>query len=112
LVSDLEHLLTLLEDGWSSAIMDLGGGQQAQSAVMRFVIVPEKEIRSPGERALIAQVPTQGVWTLYPIIGDLFGWLSVVGVVALVIMGIIQSLRSRKVKAARQESQTQVGQPI
>jgi len=63
-----------------------------------------------GERALVAQVPTKGVWTLYPLIGDLFGWLAVVGTVLLVIWGAVQFLRSRKVKAANPESQPQPGQ--
>jgi len=53
-----------------------------------------------GERALVAQVPAKGAWTLYPIIGDLFGWLSVVGTAGLVIWGILQSLRTRKAKVA------------
>lgn len=53
-----------------------------------------------GERALVAQVPTKGVWTLYPIIGDLFGWLAVVGTFGLVIWGIVQTLRLRKIKSA------------
>jgi len=59
-----------------------------------------------GERVMVAQVPTKGVWTLYPIIGDLFGWLAVVGTVALVIWGVVQSLLSRKAKAAGPESQS------
>ena len=57
-----------------------------------------------GERALVAQVPTKGAWTLYPYIGDLFGWLAVVGIVGLVIWGIVQSVRSRKAKAASQSN--------
>ena len=63
-----------------------------------------------GERSLVAQVPTKGVWTLYPIVGDLFGWLSVVGLIVIVVWGIVQSLRSRKAKAASLKSQAQVGQ--
>jgi apolipoprotein N-acyltransferase len=65
-----------------------------------------------GERVIVAQIPTQGAWTLYPFIGDLFGWLAVVGFVVLVIWGVIQSLRARKVKAAGPESQAPVGQAI
>jgi apolipoprotein N-acyltransferase len=61
-----------------------------------------------GERALVAQVPTKGAWTLYPIVGDLFGWLSVIGMVGLVIFGTFQSLRSRKAKAANAITQAQV----
>jgi apolipoprotein N-acyltransferase len=52
-----------------------------------------------GERALIAQVPTKGVWTLYPIIGDLFGWLSIVGTVGVVVWGIVQGRREKRVAA-------------
>ena len=63
-----------------------------------------------GERVLVAQVPTKGAWTLYPLIGDLFGWLAMVGTVVLVIWGIVQSLRSRKARAANVKTQVQVGQ--
>jgi apolipoprotein N-acyltransferase len=51
-----------------------------------------------GERALIAQVPTQGVWTLYPIIGDLFAWLSIVGFVGMTIWAIARSRRTTNTK--------------
>jgi apolipoprotein N-acyltransferase len=62
-----------------------------------------------GERALVAQVPTKGVWTLYPFIGDLFGWLAVAGTIILVLWGVILSLRSRKARADRPEPQPQAG---
>lgn len=42
------------------------------------------------DRTMVAQVPTQGVRTLYSIIGDLFGWLSVVGFVAITIWAVIR----------------------
>ena len=32
-----------------------------------------------SERVMVAQVPTKGVFTVYSIVGDLFGWLAVVG---------------------------------
>lgn len=35
------------------------------------------------ERVMVAQVPTYHVTTLYSIIGDLFGWIAVVGLIAL-----------------------------
>ena len=37
-----------------------------------------------SERVMVAQVPIQGVPTLYPVIGDMFGWLSIVGFGTLV----------------------------
>lgn len=65
-----------------------------------------------GERVIVAQVPTKGVSTLYPIIGELFGWLAVLGTVILIIWGVVQSLRLRKVKAASPESQGPISQTI
>lgn len=43
-----------------------------------------------SEHVMIAQVPTQGVYTIYSVIGDLFGWLSVVGFVAVAMWAIIR----------------------
>jgi apolipoprotein N-acyltransferase len=50
-----------------------------------------------SERVMVAQVPTRGVFTLYSVIGDLFGWLAVVGFVVVVGWGVI---RWRKAKRA------------
>lgn len=52
-----------------------------------------------SERVMVAQVPTQAVSTLYPVVGDMFGWLSIVGVGVLVGWAVI--LRR---KATRTES--------
>ncbi len=40
---------------------------------------------------MVAQVPIQGVFTLYSVIGDLFGWLAVAGFVAIVSWVVMQS---------------------
>lgn len=37
-----------------------------------------------GERVIVAQVPTQGVFTIYSVIGDLVGWVSVAGLIVMV----------------------------
>jgi apolipoprotein N-acyltransferase len=49
-----------------------------------------------SERVIVAQVPTQGVPTLYSVIGDLFGWLAVVGSVVIVIWTVIRERRARR----------------
>jgi apolipoprotein N-acyltransferase len=49
-----------------------------------------------SEWVMVAQVPTQGVPTLYSVIGDLFGWLAVVGFVATVIWAVIRERRARR----------------
>ena len=33
----------------------------------------------------VGQIPTKGLFTLYPIIGDLFGWLSLIGLLFFII---------------------------
>jgi apolipoprotein N-acyltransferase len=52
-----------------------------------------------GERVIIAQVPTHGTTTVYPIIGDLFGWLAAAGFVALIVYGIVLGRRARAAEA-------------
>jgi apolipoprotein N-acyltransferase len=45
---------------------------------------------------LYANVPTKGIQTIYPIIGDLLGWLCVLGAVAFVVISIRGSVRLRR----------------
>jgi apolipoprotein N-acyltransferase len=49
-----------------------------------------------SEWVMVAQVPTQGVFTLYSVIGDLFGWLAVVGFVVIVGWGVVRWRRARR----------------
>jgi apolipoprotein N-acyltransferase len=51
-----------------------------------------------SERLMIAQVPTTGVTTVYSIIGNLFGWATVLGFPLLVCMAFIQSYQSKQKK--------------
>lgn len=55
-----------------------------------------------GERVIVAQVPAQGTGTIYPIIGDLFGWLAVAGFVALIVYGIVLGRRARTAEVEAQ----------
>jgi apolipoprotein N-acyltransferase len=50
-----------------------------------------------SQAVTIAQVPANAhVFTLYPLIGDLFGWLTVAGFVGVVVWGIVDRLRARR----------------
>jgi apolipoprotein N-acyltransferase len=49
-----------------------------------------------SEWVMVAQVPTHGVFTVYSIVGDLFGWLSVLGFLAMVVWGVVRWLRLRR----------------
>ena len=44
------------------------------------------------ERVMIADLPTEGIQTIYALVGDLFAWLCVLGTVGLIGLAI----RNRK----------------
>jgi len=97
-------ILRAIENGVSVVHISDGGLSVAVDPFGRTLATMDHYPK--GERLLVAQVPTKGVWTLYPIIGDLFGWLAVVATVALIIWGVVQSLRTRRMNAASAETQT------
>lgn len=47
-----------------------------------------------SDRVMVAQVPTQGVSTIYAVIGDLFGWLAVIGFVGMIVWAVVQRRRA------------------
>ncbi len=51
-------------------------------------VLASKDYFATSNEIMYADVPTKGIKTLYPIIGDAFGWLSVLGFGALVVMSI------------------------
>jgi apolipoprotein N-acyltransferase len=53
-----------------------------------------------SERVMVAQVPTQGVFTVYSVIADLFAWLCVLGFLAMVVWGVVRWVRSRRARGA------------
>lgn len=63
-------------------------------------VLARMDFYTGGEHVIVAQVPTAGVQTLYPIIGDLFGWLAIVGFVVLVVWAIIRRRREAATEAA------------
>jgi len=55
---------------------------------------------SASERVMVAQVPTHGVFTVYSVIGDLFGWLAVAGSAGLVTWTVVAAARRRRAARA------------
>ncbi|HPG39084.1 MAG TPA: nitrilase-related carbon-nitrogen hydrolase [bacterium] len=49
---------------------------------------------STTKQAMISHVPTQGVKTIYTVIGDLFAWLCIAGFVILVGLALVRPIRS------------------
>ena len=57
-------------------------------------LLAEVDHFTASDRVMVAQVPTNGVFTIYSVIGSLFGWLSVVGFVVVAIWAVV---RGRKI---------------
>jgi hypothetical protein len=47
-ISGMQNLLTLVQNGLSSSIMNIGGRQQSDGAVMMLVVVPAEEFCRPS----------------------------------------------------------------
>ncbi len=58
LVGRLQNLLPLVKDGLGASEMNVRGREQAESAVVMFVVVPAKE--GPGPKAGIHLTPKAG----------------------------------------------------
>lgn len=64
---------------------------------------------SSSERAIVAQVPSYNVPTLYSYAPDLFAWLAIAGFVTLVVVAVVQGRRGRHVvEAAHPEPQSSI----
>jgi apolipoprotein N-acyltransferase len=58
-----------------------------------------------SERVLVAQVPTGGVLTLYPYTLDAVGWLSIVGLVIVVVWAVVRWRRAACATPPKPEEQ-------
>jgi apolipoprotein N-acyltransferase len=47
------------------------------------------------DRVMVVQVPSKGVFTVYSVIGDLFGWLAVAGFATISVVGIVRWRREK-----------------
>ena len=54
----------------------------------------EFQEHTADERVMIADLPTQGVTTVYSRIGDLFAWLCVAGFLGLIVFAIVNRKRA------------------
>ena len=82
----IENGVTIVrqEDGGISALIDPYG---------RFLTTAE---HATGETTIFADLPVVGVTTLYPIIGDVFGLLSVAGLLIMAIWAMIAGRKAKK----------------
>ncbi len=65
-------------------------------------------------QVMVADVPVHGVRTIYAAIGDLFAWLSIVGLVGLIVVTIARDRQARQQRRRRQDGggSREAGAPI
>ncbi len=56
-------------------------------------VLAASDFFTTGQQVMVANVPVRGVHTIYAVIGDLFAWLCLVGVVVFAGMAILLSRR-------------------
>jgi len=75
-----QHIFRAIENGVSLVRQDGHSGLSvATDPYGRTLALVD--LANTSQRVMTAQLPTHGVFTLYSVIGDLFGWLAVVGFV-------------------------------
>ncbi|HSF83064.1 MAG TPA: nitrilase-related carbon-nitrogen hydrolase [Anaerolineales bacterium] len=87
-----QHIFRAIENGLSLVRQDAREFSLAADPYGRVLAMVD--LRAVAEPVMSVQVPTQGVFTLYSVIGDLFGWLTVVGFVLIAGWGILSGRRS------------------
>jgi hypothetical protein len=56
------------------------------------------------DRVMVAQVPMHRVPTAYSVVGDLFGWLTVVGFLVIAGWAIIRGRRTKRTESVLSET--------
>jgi apolipoprotein N-acyltransferase len=62
-------------------------------------VLATSDYYATDDQIMVAYVPMHGVHTIYATIGDLFAWLCLLGLVALIGLAIVQSRKLRSVAA-------------
>jgi apolipoprotein N-acyltransferase len=81
-----------IENGFSLIRSTVEGVSLATDPYGR--ILASMDYFKANDRVMVAQVPTQGVFTLYSVIGDLFGWLATAGFGVIAAWAIIRGRKT------------------
>jgi apolipoprotein N-acyltransferase len=98
------HIFRAIENGFSLVRHDNDTGFSI-AADPYGRILASTNVLTASERAIVAQVPTHGVFTIYSVIGDLFGWLSVASFVIIAGWAIFRGHKASVKPANSPESQ-------
>ena len=80
-----------IENGFSLVRQASGGLSTAVDYEGR--VLAASDYYATDQQVMVADVPTHGVHTIYATIGDLFAWLCIIGLVALIGLAVFESRR-------------------
>jgi len=80
-----------IENGFSE-VRQVGKGR-SMAVDYEGHVLSASDYFTTNDRVMVAYVPVHGVRTIYATIGDLFAWLCIIGMVALIGLTIVQSRR-------------------
>jgi len=92
-----------IENGFSL----LSEAEQGRSIAVDYEgrVLASSDAFTSDAQVMVALVPTQGVHTIYAVIGDLFAWLCIAGMVILICVAVV--LRQARTTNEQQVVQTQ-----
>jgi apolipoprotein N-acyltransferase len=64
-------------------------------------ILNQMYFSDPGDGIMYADIPTKGVNSLYTQVGDILGWICVVGLVGMIPLSIVLRIKHKKEKVSR-----------
>ncbi|MFN2234995.1 MAG: nitrilase-related carbon-nitrogen hydrolase, partial [Anaerolineales bacterium] len=60
-------------------------------------VLSQMDFADSGDGIMYAELPMQGVKTLYTQIGDILGWICIFGLVGLILINIILRIKQKKI---------------
>jgi apolipoprotein N-acyltransferase len=99
-----QHIFRAIENGVSVFRADSVRGLSFATDPYGRILAMTNNLTA-SERAISAQVPTHGVFTLYSVIGDLFGWMSVAGFAVTVAWAVVRGRRAKRAESSQSEGQ-------
>lgn len=70
-------------------------------------VVGAADFFTTDQQVVVATLPMHGVYTIYTTIGDLFAWLSIGGLLALIGVVIVQGKRKKGLAPAEQPKEAE-----
>jgi apolipoprotein N-acyltransferase len=89
------YALRTIENGYSIVRPVYNGYSYAVDHNGKLIAEMDSDLTDTG--IMYADVPTKGVNTIYATLGDLLGWLCVLGLLGLILFAIVLSIRQKKV---------------